>query len=68
MTDLFPAGEREYTLLEMRDCIKREVGFREHVYPRRVAEGKMKQAKADWELACMRAVLKTIEAQLPKGK
>lgn len=65
MTDFFPAGERQYTLKEMQECVKREVGFREHVYPRRVAEGKMKQSKADWELACMRAVLKNIERQMP---
>lgn len=47
------------------ECVKREIGMREHVYPRRVADRKMTQALADRELATMRAVLATLEA-LPK--
>lgn len=47
------------------ECVKREIGMREHVYPRRVADQKMTQSLADRELANMRAVLATLEA-LPK--
>jgi len=43
-------------------CIEREIGFRERVYPRWVAAGKMKQEKADYEIAAMRAVLETLKA------
>lgn len=47
------------------EAVQREIRFREYVYPRRVGDGKMTQAKADDELAAMRAVLATLEA-LPK--
>ena len=42
-------------------CAKRELGMREYVYQRRVADDKMTQAKADDEIATMRAVLETLE-------
>lgn len=43
-------------------CVERELRMREHVYPRRVADGKMSEAKAREELAAMRAVLATLQA------
>lgn len=43
-------------------CIKRELGMRSRVYPRRIALEKMTQEKADEELAAMRAVLETLES------
>ena len=43
-------------------CIEREIAMRERVYPRWVNEGRMKQNKADAELAAMRAVLATLKA------
>lgn len=46
-------------------CVRREIGFREHVYARRVSDGKMTQKLADRELAAMRAVLATLET-MPK--
>ncbi len=55
MADLFPL-----TLDDQIACVKREIGMREFVYPRRVADGKMKQDKADHELAAMKAVLATL--------
>lgn len=42
-------------------CVEREIGMRGRVYPRWVASGKMTQAKADFELRAMRAVLDTLE-------
>ena len=42
-------------------CVKREIAMRERVYPRRVADGKMKQQDADREIEAMRAVLETVE-------
>jgi hypothetical protein len=42
-------------------CVKRELRLREHVYARRVSEGKMTQTDADVELQTMDAVLQTLE-------
>ncbi|MCK9994106.1 MAG: hypothetical protein Dbin4_02626 [Alphaproteobacteria bacterium] len=36
--------------------VAREIGMRQRVYPRRVADGKMSQAAADSHIAAMRAV------------
>lgn len=47
-------------------AVAREIGFREHVYPRRVAEGKMTQRQAEHELRMMRQVLARLEALKPK--
>jgi hypothetical protein len=54
-------------LTEQLRCVRREIGFRERVYARRVSEGRMTKAQADHELACMRAVEETI-AELAKGE
>lgn len=40
----------------------REVKMRERVYPRWTATGKMTQAKADHEIAAMRAIYETLKA------
>lgn len=31
-------------------CVRREIGFRERVYPRFIEKGKMKQAEADYQI------------------
>lgn len=43
-------------------CVEREIAMRERVYPRRVQDKKLLQVKADYELACMRAVLTTLKS------
>lgn len=58
MNDLFPTAA--VPIAAQVACVKREIGFRERVYARRVAEGKMTQALADKELSAMRAVLATL--------
>jgi hypothetical protein len=60
MTDLFPDAREDVALARQIACVRREIGLRERVYPRRVADGKMRQEQADTELACMRAVLTTL--------
>ena len=40
--------------------LTREIAMREQVYPRRVAEKKMTQAKADRQIAVMRAILEDV--------
>ena len=55
MPELFEIG-----LQDMIACVEREIRMRTQVYPRRVAERKMRQSEADREIACMRAVLMLI--------
>jgi len=45
-------------------CVKRELGFRERVYARRVEMKVMTQQEADRELTRMKAVLATLEGLL----
>jgi hypothetical protein len=40
--------------------LTREIAMREQAYPRRVAEKKMTQAKADRQIAVMRAILEDV--------
>jgi hypothetical protein len=40
---------------------KRELGFRERVYPRRVEAGKMTQKNADEEIALMREIVRVLQ-------
>jgi len=42
-----------FTNRQKMQCAQREAGFRRFVYAKRVADGKMKQAKADEEIALM---------------
>lgn len=52
-------------------CVKREIEMRVVLYPQWVAQHKMTQAKADGEIATMRAVLDTLHrvaARLDDGK
>lgn len=51
-------------LTDQIECVLRELGYRERVYARRVAEGKMTQKLADQELERMRAVLGTLQGLL----
>lgn len=46
----------KFTATELQACAKRELGWRRHVYPNRVADGRMEQAKADREIAMMEAI------------
>jgi len=46
-------------------AVRREIKMRERACPRWVANEKMSQAKADAELAAMRAVLETLVALKP---
>jgi hypothetical protein len=42
-------------------CVTRELKLREHVYPRRVANGQMTQQLADRETRTMRAIVDEYE-------
>jgi hypothetical protein len=45
-------------------CARRELGLREHVYPKRVKSRAMSQEKADFELAVMRAIVEDYRGQV----
>lgn len=49
------------TIDDMIKCAEREVGMRERVYPRWVEAKKMSQAKADSEIATMKAIVEFLK-------
>ena len=55
-------------LEEQVRCVEREIRCRRRVYPRWVEERRMSQAAADHELACMEAVLVTLQQDLERAK
>jgi len=56
MADLFPP-----TLAELIAAAEREVRFREFVYPRQVATGKMTPEKAEKEISLMKAIVEELK-------
>ena len=63
------ADESGHSLEQQIACCVRELAFRERVYPRWVKDGKIKQPAADYQMACMRSVIRTLERlqQAPKA-
>lgn len=49
-------ADRTYTAREKMMAAAREVGFRRRVYATRVAEGRMKQVEADFQIGVMAAM------------
>jgi hypothetical protein len=58
----------DFSLTHQIKCVEREIGFRERVYPRWVADGKMTSEQADYQVQCMRAVLTTLQTLLPQER
>jgi len=50
------------TLDKQIACVRREIRMREIVYPRWVAQKKMRQESAEHEIEAMKAVLATLES------
>ena len=48
------------TLHEQIESVQREIGMRQRVYKKWVADGKMAQEKSIHEIGCMEAVLRTL--------
>jgi hypothetical protein len=59
MPDLFDSST--YTKTDKAAAIRRELGYRRRAYPRWVVEGRMKQEKADHEIAVFEAILADYE-------
>ena len=53
--------QQAITVEEMIRCANREVEYRCRVYARLINGGKMRQEKADYEIACMRAIAAKLE-------
>ena len=68
MDDHLERMQRLIDLPKQIACVEREIGFRERVYSRWVAAGKMKQEKADYEITAMRAVLQTLKAEQTRSQ
>jgi hypothetical protein len=54
-------SNKHFTYTEQAECVRREIKQRGRVYPRLVENGKMTPQQMQRELACMAAVLLTIE-------
>lgn len=51
----------KFSLNQQIEEIEREVRLRESVYPRQIAEGKMRQSIADYHLGRLKAALATLQ-------
>jgi hypothetical protein len=51
----------EFSLEQQIKSVEREIALRENLYPRQVANGKMRQEESDFHISEMRAVLKTLK-------
>lgn len=60
--DLF--CDEEFSPADKLKSVERELGFRRRVYPRRVGDGKMKQADADREIAIFEAIAKDYRGRI----
>lgn len=58
MPDLFPG--MEVPIAAQIEEVERELAMRAHVYPRRVAAGKMSERASDQQITALRAVLETL--------
>lgn len=53
------------TITDQLACAKRELKMRQRVYPQWVATGRLRQETADHEIACMAAIVQTLEGLAP---
>ena len=54
-------SETAFTAQDKLICVKRELGLRQRAYPRWVANGTMRQAASDKEIALMKAIIEDYE-------
>lgn len=60
--------DREFKIQDLIKCVARELKMREAVYPKWVnnMNKKFTREDAEYEIACMRAVLNNLKAQDPE--
>lgn len=56
-TSVIVKAPRFFTVRQKIEAIQRELSLRSHVYPNRVATGRMTQALADYQIAIFDAIL-----------
>jgi len=54
------------TLEDMRYCVQREIRMRKRVYKGLVANDKMAQDEAQWEINCMQSVQNLLEKMIER--
>lgn len=53
-----------FTAKQKHDAIKRELSYRQYIYPKRIAHGNMSQKLADYQIGIFEAILQDyIEAE-----
>lgn len=52
-----------FSILDLIQCARRELGQRKRVYRRLVSEGRMEPAEAEREIALMQAIRENLESQ-----
>lgn len=52
------------TITEQMKCVKREIDYRRRLYPKWVADGKLSQHEADYQIEAMEYVYNTLNAVL----
>lgn len=57
MTGAYAPPQHDYSWLERRAALSREIDLRDRFYPEWIASGRLTQARADHQRACLRAVL-----------
>jgi hypothetical protein len=62
MADTKPGTNARYSITMQIECVQRELKMRKRVYPYRITKGSMTDAFAAREVACMEAVLDTLQA------
>jgi hypothetical protein len=53
---------------EQLEAARRELKYRERVYPRRVEAGHLTQRAATYQLRCMQAIIDTLEKVAGEGR
>lgn len=53
--------QHRFTIAQLIVCAQRELGLRDHVYPRLITSGKMTREKAEQEKAMMRAIIEELQ-------
>lgn len=51
----------DFSIVQQIEEVEREIALRKNVYPRLVHRGEMRQSVADYHMARMAAVLRTLE-------
>lgn len=60
-TDLFGKPSRYFSWDDKIKCVARELAMRKRVYPKWIADGRLTDEKAEWEIGCLEAIMADIK-------